>query len=422
MSTMEPEIPASVTFVATSNKVIAAENQRKKVLLRDAISNSEALHKAFEQKQSSRGSRSALITPKIIQSSEESENLVHSARYGLVSAIMDAYNTHHSLVLRPDDIWQAILTQFSFYVNANAEALRDAFVDFQGKKTLVITMDGTLFSADFASFANRMVDEQIAANLKDPEVTAWLLPKFSTTKTADRVVASVTIMSTLQAYFEYFCTLCCGIPEVTLEGNIDDWRLLRQKIDRLLQYDIKDKEPVMAKWHALLALVLDQFVRSAEGHSDLGFWDTVCSHSGGGSGPSYLSGWVTVFACFKSDGEWMGDIPDRPRGGGKIKRENANGRWEDVPEEKPTWPFIDTDILPVGVVSVPVLVDDNGTQYDTQMLAGQFVYEMALGGKSSKLDTVRPRNDWCIAYEGKPKAEPGSYKQGEIRPVGADSS
>jgi hypothetical protein len=56
---------------------------------------------------------------------------------------------------------------------------------------------------------------------------------------------------------------------------------------------------------------------------------------------------------------------------------------------------------------VPVLVDDNGTQYDTQMLAGKFVYEMALGGKSSKLDTVRPRNDWwCITYEGKPKAEP----------------
>jgi hypothetical protein len=94
------------------------------------------------------------------------------------------------------------LTQFSFYVNANAEALRDCFVDFQGKKTLVVDMPpGTLFSTNFAAFANRMVDEQIATNLKNPDVTSWLLPKFSTTKSEDRVAASVTIMSTLQAYF-----------------------------------------------------------------------------------------------------------------------------------------------------------------------------------------------------------------------------
>jgi hypothetical protein len=230
---MQPETPASITFVATSNKVIAAENQREKILLREAISNSEAFHKAFGRKgrhskhgYPSRGYGWPPNSPQIIQSSEESENLVIPARYGLVSAIMDAYNTHHCLVLRPDDVWQAILTQFSFYVNANAEDLRDAFVEFQGKKRLVIHMPGTLFSADFATFANRMVDEQIATNLKDPEVIAWLLPNFSTTKTVDRIVASVTIMSTPQSYFEYVCNLCCGIPEVTLEGTVDDWRLL----------------------------------------------------------------------------------------------------------------------------------------------------------------------------------------------------
>mmetsp|Transcript_16095 Transcript_16095/g.18044 ORF Transcript_16095/g.18044 Transcript_16095/m.18044 type:complete len:401 (+) Transcript_16095:35-1237(+) len=399
---MQPETPASITFIATSNNVTATENQRDKVPLRQVISNSEAFHKAFEQKNTK-----LVNSPEIIQSSSDecssAGNLVHAARYGLVSAIMDAYNTHHCLVLRPDDIWQAILTQFSFYVNANAEDLRDAFVDFQGKKTLVIEMQGSLFAADFAAtFANRMVDEQIATNLKDPEVTAWLLPHFSTTQPADRVVASVTIMSTLQAYFDYVCCLMCGIPEVTLEGTVDDWRWLRQKIDRLPQYDIQGNDPVMAKWHTLLVPVLDEFVTSAAGHPDLAFWDRVCSHSGGGSGPSYLSGWVTVFACFKATGQWMGDV--------------VPGGLNEKPKQ---WPRIDTDSLPVGVVSVPVLVDDNGTQYDTQMVAGQFAYEMALGQQSSNLDTVRPRNDWCLAYEGTPKSEPRAYQPGEIRSVGA---
>jgi len=340
------------------------------------------------------------LSAHIIQSSHAAAPVI-ATRYGLVSAALDAYNRHHNLILRPDDVWQAILIQFSFYVNANAEQLRDCFVDFDGKKTLVITMGGTLFSADFATFANSMVDEQITTNLKSPEVTTWLLPKFSTTTSADRVAASVTIMSTLQAYFVYHCRLHCGIPNVTLEGKPEDWEALRSKIDRLPSYDCAGKD-VMSKWHRLLCPVLDEFVASAKGNPNLAFWDRICCHSGGGSGPSYVSGWITVFACFTARGNWQGDTREQLRRGSSEKK-----------QEKSMWPFIDTSYLPVGAVSVPVLVDDNGIQYDTKMLAGQFAYDIVGDGQ----DTVRVRNDWCIAYEGKPKADPRAYEAGEIRPI-----
>ena len=80
--------------------------------------------------------------------------------WGLVGMILDAYNKHHDLVLRPEDFWQAILTQFSFYVNANAEQLRDRIVDFEGQKELKVHMgDHTLYTVDHALFANRMVHE-----------------------------------------------------------------------------------------------------------------------------------------------------------------------------------------------------------------------------------------------------------------------
>merc|ERR1719171_299660 len=176
--------------------------------------------------------------PTIIQSSADASTIAHTAQWGLVSAVVEAYNRHHELVLRPDDVWQAILTQFSFYVNANAEALRDRLVDFQGKKTLVVEMGGSLFGADYASFARRMVDENIVKNIKDPSVARWLLPDFSTTTPTDRVAASVSVMSTLQAYFDFVCCLCCGIPKVTLLGSPEDWQRLRSKIDRLPDYDL----------------------------------------------------------------------------------------------------------------------------------------------------------------------------------------
>ncbi|EGO21327.1 hypothetical protein SERLADRAFT_476365 [Serpula lacrymans var. lacrymans S7.9] len=42
---------------------------------------------------------------------------------GFVHTVMEAYNRHRALIIRPDDVWLAILIQFSLYVNGNAELL-----------------------------------------------------------------------------------------------------------------------------------------------------------------------------------------------------------------------------------------------------------------------------------------------------------
>merc|ERR1712150_353168 len=69
------------------------------------------------------------------------------------------------------------------------------------------------------------------------------------------------------------------------------------------------------------------------------------------------------------------------------------------------WPKVDTAQLPVGSLSVPVLVDDNGFEYQTQMLAGQFGFDVVGDGK-----VVQPRSDWCIAMPKKTEAY--CYSQG----------
>jgi len=390
---MDGSGPGGTAFVATTNAeaLAATKLTGQQEPLRRIIETNKAFRKAFDL-ESSRGRYQNQNPqdgprPQILQSSAQNNELAYPAPWGLVSGIVEAYNCHHELVLRPDDVWQAIVTQLSFYVNANAEELRDSFVDFEGKMTLVVVMGGTLHTADYAAFANRMVDENIVQHIKDPSVAKWLIPDFSTTTAADRVAASVAVMSTLQAYFDFVCRLLCGIPKVTLLGTPEDWRDLRARIDRLPSYDLPSGH--MTTWHALLAPVLDQFLLAAEGRPDINFWDRICSHRGGGSGPRYLSGWVAVFACFNHEGEWQG----RP------------GRSADP------WPMIDFNKLPVGAVAVPVLVDDNGVQYNTQMLAGQFAYE-ACGDEGVAL---RPRTDWCIAYPGESRTEPRNYVHGEIR-------
>lgn len=373
------------SFVATTNKkAFKAQKVRSEPIpLTEILLRNKTMHRAFNNEEdlaSRSGKNTEQVVPEIIQhSGGVGVPTAVPAYNGLVSAICNAYNTHHELVLRPDDVWQAINTQFSFYVNKNAEELRDIFVDFQGKKQLVITAAGTLFTADFGSMAKRMVDEQIVNNIKDPSIAAWLLPCFSTTMPNDRIAGSVTVMSTLQAYFEYKFCLMCGIPRVTLLGTVDDWKRLRAKADRLPEFDLGYGH--MKAWHGMLSHVLDQFVRAAKGNPDIGFWDRVCSHHGGGSGPSFLSGWVTVFCVFTEKGEWQGQR------GGRSQGFRVGGL---------QWPQIDTEDLPNGVVSVPVLVDDNGVEYETQMLAGQFGFSALKDGTA-----IQPRTDWCIAYNQK---------------------
>lgn len=69
---------------------------------------------------------------KIIQTPLSDSELLgmhaHSQKNGLVWTAFSPYTSHHHLVLWPEDIWFAILSQFSFYVNTNAEKLRASFV------------------------------------------------------------------------------------------------------------------------------------------------------------------------------------------------------------------------------------------------------------------------------------------------------
>ncbi|KAJ7464149.1 hypothetical protein FB451DRAFT_1492379 [Mycena latifolia] len=72
-------------------------------------------------------------------------------RNGLVDTVILAYNKHHALVLRPDGVWLAILTEFNYFVNANSELLPASFVAHEGKRELVIVEEGTRYSLDFRS-------------------------------------------------------------------------------------------------------------------------------------------------------------------------------------------------------------------------------------------------------------------------------
>lgn len=93
-----------------------------------------------------------------------------------------AYSAHHHLCIRPEDVWFAILTQITFYINAHAEGLRSFFVAHEGKKQLEAISE----IRNFALLAVQMGDI-VGNNVVDPSLKDWVLPGFSTTTHTDIV-------------------------------------------------------------------------------------------------------------------------------------------------------------------------------------------------------------------------------------------
>ncbi|KAJ7627050.1 hypothetical protein FB45DRAFT_1059895 [Roridomyces roridus] len=222
---------------------------------------------------------------------------------GFVHTIMEAYENHRALVIRPDDVWLTILTQFNFFVNARAELLRANFVAHQGQKELEIDISiPTRHSADFGDMARQMVD-LIDKNVVDPTLREWVLPKFTTTTQNDTTVAAIITMSTLKAYFSFAMgTTGCGIPRVTLEGEKSDWVDMLHRIEKLKEYGIE-----AITWYHLLRPVLSRFAAAFDdpmpiANSD--FWQRVTSlHKPNGSGNrAYHEGWINAFNAFNARG------------------------------------------------------------------------------------------------------------------------
>lgn len=301
----------------------------------------------------------------IIQSSFSArsleQNCVFSASNGFVSASIQAYSHHHHLVIRPEDVWFAILSQLCFFIYANAESLRHLFVSHQGQKKIEVVDSGSIGTADFGKLAVVM-GEKLEKHVLDPELREWIMPNFSTTTETDRVVASILMMGSLQKYFTYRTTLICGLPSVTLIGEQADWEDILRRLDKLPSLG-----PEPERFGTLLKPILRNFIASFDPEpsaSVLDFW-TKIAHETGGSGPYYLSGWITAFCFWDNDGKllYVDSIP--PVSLEPFECDRAGCDLDGVLYHR-----VDTDMIPSGFASVPVTVDDNGVIYKTKMVAG----------------------------------------------------
>ncbi|KAJ6480078.1 hypothetical protein DFH09DRAFT_1107991 [Mycena vulgaris] len=209
---------------------------------------------------------------------------------GFVATFLDAYTQDRALVIRPNDVWLAILSQFNFFVNTRAELLRASFVSHEGKKELVIDARPPIpphhrFGACSARDGRACSEE------------CCRYPRCA--------LGAVLLMATIKHYFEYkLLASGCGIPRVTLEGERSDWVKILSRLKKLKEYGLET-----IAWYHLLRPVIDRFIAVFDkpmSPYNVDFWQRVAHYEPGGSGMgNYYTGWIIAFAPFNKEGRWL---------------------------------------------------------------------------------------------------------------------
>ena len=238
----------------------------------------------------------SLDVKRIVTTSFSNEqNLIYKRKDAFYKTLVDAYANHQSVTLSPDMVWLVISQGFARYVNAHAEELRPKLVNHEGKMDLVIETDKDLMTeeVDWPILINDFAS-QIDKHTKD-NIAKTIVSDFSTTGSVERVASQITLMESVKSYFEYIVEyIACGIPSITLDGSVEDWKRVREKTMQLKKYGLE-------KWIDSLDPILKEFILAADGKPNQIFWKSMIKKqsvdrlAGGGclfEMPTQLDGWL----------------------------------------------------------------------------------------------------------------------------------
>lgn len=306
-----------------------------------------------------------------------------------VRGAIEAWGQHMHLVVRPDEVWYAVLVQINYYMVSHAEEIRHLFVDHEGKEEIIVK--GRTIDIIIAAFG-----AAIQARIKTDWLLDWIRPGFSTSTQQDDMMTSILMMGVMQHYFEYTGVIICGLPSVTLLGEKKDWEKLLAKLDKLAEFG---SEP--ESFSRRLRPIFERFVLSFEKpESDEihKFWNTIVHgyHPQLCGEPYKVTGWITAFFYWDTEGKPYG-------------RDDNNTAGEGI---EVYYPIIDNDSrVPVGWVEVPItLVNFAEEEYNATIVGGNIGKMIKRGAPKAYIEAMTeiiPEGE-IIPYAEQAILKPGS--------------
>ncbi|KAJ7374208.1 hypothetical protein OS493_007281 [Desmophyllum pertusum] len=283
---------------------------------------------------------------------------------GLFAAVLTAYNNHWKLRTSPDDWWFCVIKRVASAIDKNAkkESVRKMFVDHEEKKTIEVEVpDSTIYTVDYSWFFDQIA-KGIQENVKVPEFVDGMTADFSTTTAVQKIVSQITLMYSVQEYFNYMMMTMCGIPAVEMLGTEDDWSKLKSKLKvlRTLLEPIENDLGLPSEWWDLVEKVFRELLDTYQGKPDREWWSHIMSYK-----KAFMSGESGGFRG------WMTEFLEG------TKR------------------AIETCDMTTGLVSVPLVIKDpSGVQDTATLVAGMLGF--TIHTDDTKEVSVQPFQGWSL--------------------------
>ena len=243
----------------------------------------------------------------------------------LIRGLMEAYGNHYPITISPDMILILFLQGYSRFMEKNSEKLRNIYVNFEGKKTLIVKREGITPETakpeewqgiidEFTQKIKEEIGENIISNLES---------NFTTTNPVTLATSQMSIMSAMKNYFIYETIMCvCGISSITLEGSLEDWEKIKKKFEFFAK-----EEFGLNSWIKYLIPIINKIIETKIYYNQnktinneiRNFWkDMIRVKFGDFYEPDVIDGWIIKFIPDLSGKEpkiyeklYDRDIPDQ---------------------------------------------------------------------------------------------------------------
>ena len=220
--------------------------------------------------------------------SASNKMVVPTYAHSFMAALHHCFADHRPMVISPDMIWLMICQGLAQHIELHADSLRSKFVNFEGKKEIMARNDYLIkgradnnWELEFPKFADS-IRQYVGDDLFN-----LMTPKFSTTTQAETVAYQVTLMHSVDRYFNYRELSECGIPEIIIEGTTKDWKWILKNVEKLETYGL-------SSWSVRIKPILKEFINASKNKINKEFWNSIYKWSGECGGP-FINGWICEF-------------------------------------------------------------------------------------------------------------------------------
>lgn len=195
-------------------------------------------------------------------------NITHA---GFIHYLHLCWARERGCVLRPDILWNTILSEFATSVLDRPEYYRHLFRDRPGKGAVIMVVGSPEQEPDMG-----VLVDGIRKQISNPAFLSTICDtRFASEAPNAHLMSLMTFACMATPFFDYMTTMC-GIPSVDVIGAMEDWVALRKKVQELAAYvPTVPSDPSVKPKHSWDTITPERAAELAVAQSK---WLSRCAH------------------------------------------------------------------------------------------------------------------------------------------------